>query len=530
MKPFLMGTETEYALSGRNANGVIGPEEAFRFLSEAMRQERRWLPDATGGWAAYFEHGGRVYLDSGGHPEHATPECATPAQVALYDKAGERLFDLARERAQRDHPGLTINVVKNNVAPIHSDDATWGCHESYTSWVRGDRAAEQLVPHIVSRLIYAGAGCLSARPGCEGFELSQRARHLRQVIGTDTTSNRPIFGTRLRKASDHGPGTWSRAHLIAKDSQRAPFGIYLTFGTTGLLFQLINDGWKIGQGLALANPVQAAQTIACDPWLRAKVLLADGRELTALDIQEAYLEECEAAVQLGGCPAWAPEVIAHWRATLDGLRADPLRLANRLDPYCKLLVFGHELERAGTTWAQLHDALTTLAKLRERYPADVIRALLADAPRDLPSEGRPLHAAAVKEAKANHPGVLDRLRFAVRLQALELNYHELGGLYDRLSAAGQVQPVVLTPADIDEATKGAPPGARAEVRADYVQTCAGDGWVCDWRYLYHGATRTFVDLRDPFTTERKVDCIENLLATKGQDAELRELLAPFTDD
>jgi hypothetical protein len=530
MKPFLMGTETEYAISGRNAGGAVGPEEVFALLHAALRQERRWLPDAAGGWGAYFEHGGRIYMDSGGHPEHATPECTTPAQVALYDRAGERLFEQARQRVQRERPGLTVSVVKNNVGPIHSDDATWGCHESYTCWVRGDKAAEQLVPHVVSRLIYAGAGCLSSRPGCAGFELSQRARHLRQVIGTETTNNRPIFCTRLRKASDCGPGNWTRVHLIAKDSQRAPFGTYLTFGTTGLLFLLVNAGHKPGQGLALAEPVGAAQTIACDPWLRARVPLADGRNLTALEIQEAYLEQCERAVQSGGFPEWAPEVIRHWRATLEGLRADPLRLADRLDPYCKLLVLGHELGRAGYAWSDLHEALAALAKLRERYPADVIRALLAETPWALPTEARALHATAAVEAQASRPGVLDRLRFAIRLQALELNYHELGGLYDRLATAGQVRPVVLTPDEVERATHEAPPGGRAAVRADYVKNCPGDGWVCDWRFLYHGTTKTFVDLRDPFSGERQVERVDNLLTRRREDAELWEMLEEVVDE
>jgi hypothetical protein len=529
MKPFLMGTEAEYAVSGRGPGGAMAPEEAFRLLNEALRLERRWLPDAAGGWAAYFEHGGRVYMDSGGHPEHATPECSTPTQVALYDKAGERLFDLARQRVRRDHPGTTVTVAKNNVGPIHADEATWGCHESYTMWVRGDRAAEQLVPHVVSRLIYAGAGCLSGRPGCEGFELSQRARHVRAVVGTDTTSNRPIFCTRLRKATDHGPGNWTRAHLIAKDSQRAPFGIYLTFATTGLLFLMVNDGRRVGQGLALADPVKAAQAIAGDPWLRTAVPLADGRKMTALDIQDAYLEQAQRAVQADGFPEWAPEVIRHWTDTLEALRADPLRLADRLDPYCKLLVFGHELRRAGYTWTDLHAALATLGRLRERYTPDVIRALLAETPWALPTEARPMHAAASLEAKASQPGALDRLRFAIRLQALEFNYHELGGLYDRLAAAGQLRPVVLTPDDVERATRTAPPGGRAAVRAEYVQNGAGD-WLCDWRYLYHAPTRTFVDLRDPFSGACKVEQVESLATRRREDVELREVLAQLTDD
>jgi hypothetical protein len=469
-------------------------------------------------------------MDSGGHPEHATPECATPTEVALYDKAGERLFELARQRVARNHLGTTVTVAKNNVGPIQADETTWGCHESYTSWERADKAAEQLVPHVVSRLIYAGAGCLSGRDGAVGLELSQRARHLRQVIGSDTTSNRPIFCTRLRKASDHGPGNWTRAHLIAKDSQRAPFGIYLTFGTTGLLFLMMNDGWKVGQGLALADPVKAAQTISCDPWLRARVPLADGRKLTALEIQETYLEQCERAVQSGGFPAWAPELLRHWSATLAALRAEPLQLADRLDPYCKLLVFGHELQRVGYSWADLHGALATLAQLRRRYTADVMRALLSETPWSLPKEAREQHAAAAVEARANQPGVLDRLRFAIRLQALELNYHELGGLYDRLADAGQVRPVVLTADDVERATHEAPTGGRAAVRGDYVKTCSGDGWLCDWRYVYHTPTRLFVDMRNPFVGECKVEHVESLASKRRDDLELREMLAQFLED
>jgi hypothetical protein len=530
MKHFLMGTETEYAVSGRNDAAAMGPEETFRFLNEALRQERRWLPDAMGGWAAYFEHGGRIYMDSGGHPEHATPECSTPTEVALYDKAGERLFDLARERVHREHPSMAVRVLKNNVGPIHTDEATWGCHESYTSWVRADKAGEQLVPHIVSRLIYAGAGCLSGRVGCEGFELSQRARHLRTVIGTDTTSNRPIFCTRLRKPSDHGAGNWTRAHLIAKDSQRAPFGTYLTFATTGLLFVLVNNGRKVGQGLVLADPIRAAQTISCDPWLRARVPLADGRSLTALEIQEAYLEECQRAVQAGLGPDWAAEVIRHWSTTLHELRADPLRLADRLDPYCKLLVFGHELRRAGYSWADLHGSLAALTKLRERYTPDVIRALLVETPTSLPTEARTQYAAAVLEAKADQPAVLERLRFAIRLQALELNYHELGGLYDRLATAGQVRPVVLSSDDVERATRQAPPGGRAAVRAEYIKTSTADGWMCDWRFLYHAASKTFVDLRNPFSAECKIEQVENLASKRRDDRELREVLAELADD
>jgi hypothetical protein len=520
MKPYLMGTECEYAVSGRNGSEPVPAEEVYTLLNEALRHERLFLPDVNGGRAIYLQHGGRFYLDSGGHPEYASPEVSTPAEVAAYDKAGERLLEVARARIARERPHYQITIAKNNISSLFPDRAVWGCHESHLSWQPLERVGPQLIPHLVSRMIYAGAGCLSARRGGMGFELSQRARHLCQVTGTETTSNRPIFCTRIRKAADFSRQGWVRVHLITKDSQRSPFGIYLTFGTTGLLMQMINAGIPVGQGLALADPVAAVQAISLDPLLDTRVSLADGRKLTALEIQESYLAECERALPHGDFPEWAGTVLRHWGATLATLRRDPLLMARRLDPYCKLLIFDHELQRAGYTWSDLHKALAILEGLRGRFIEDVIRAVLSEDASKLPADVAPLYPEAVKAAKADRPGVLDRLRFAIRLQALELKYHELGGLYDQLAAAGKVESVVVRPEEIERASQEPPPGGRAAIRGSCVRELREEGWVCDWRYLFHSPTATFVDLRNPFETERKVLQRDRFAADDRADAEL----------
>lgn len=504
-KPFLMGTETEYSVSGRLPTGLaIQAEEVYALLNEALRHERLWMQDVNGGRAVYLQHGGRFYMDSGGHPEYATPEVFNPVQAAAYDKAGEHLLTVARAHVLRHHPGMRVTVTKNNIGPILPDRVAWGCHESHTCWQPLDKAAPMMIPHLVSRTVYAGAGCLSARPGGIGFELSQRARHIVQVTGHETTSNRPIFGTRLRKAADFSRAGWFRVHLITKDSQRSPFGIYLTFGTTGLLFLLINEGRKVGEGLALAEPVKALQAISLDPSLRVRVRLADGRQLTALEIQESYLGECEKALKEGWLPDWAHEVAGHWRATLEALARDPLSMARRLDPYTKCLIYEHELRRGGYTWAEVHAALRILDELRVKFPDVLVRAVLAESPEGLPADLRPKFDDAMTAAQASISGMLDRLRFAVRLQALELNYHELGGLYDQLADAGQVESVVLSREDVERASREPPPGGRAALRAEGIRDKREPGWVCDWRYLFHSASATFVDLRDPFGSEKRI--------------------------
>jgi hypothetical protein len=370
-----------------------------------------------------------------------------------------------------------------------------------------EEAARALIPHLVSRIIYAGAGCLSAR---SGFELSQRARHLVIPIGTDTMDVRPIFCTRVRKTSDGG-GAWTRAHLVGKDSQRSPFGIYLTFAATGLLFTLLNEGVPVGAGLELADPVQALQDISRDPWLRVQVPLTDGRRLSAIEIQECYLRECERARDR--LPDWAPETLRHWRETLSAMARNPLELADRLDPYCKLLLFQHELKKAGYDWHDLQVSLQTLRGLRYTYSQYVVAAVLAGD--ELPVNDRIVEG----RVQRQHDGIfydaalldidnggtdLERMRFALRLLAFDLGYHELGGLYDRLHALGKVRSVVLSQREVEQATWQAPPGGRAALRSTGIKMYDAAGWVCDWQYLFHSGTSQCLDLRDPFAGERRV--------------------------
>ncbi len=501
-RPFLLGAETEYAVSGQKAGEWIDPDSVYNHLAEAVRTLRAWVPDHHGYRGLYLEHGGRLYLDYGSHPEHATPECHTPRQVTLYDKAGEHLLRLAADEAARREPGLKVHVIKNNLDPLEPDSTTYGTHESYTCWAPSDQVCPQLVPHLVSRVLYCGAGGLSAHARGVGFELSQRARHLHVVEGDDTTCNRAIFSTRIRKVTDSGD-EWTRIHLIGKDSQRAPFGIYLTHAVTGLLIEMINRGLEVGRGLALVEPVAALRTFSRDPWCRVKARLADGRELTAVQVQAGYLEECERALQRGLLPDWAGEAIGHWRDTLAALEAGPLRLADRLDAYCKLLIFEHELKRAGLDWPDLRAALGKLDHLHENFSEAVVRAVLIESDAGVPDEERELLAQARQRLGAGQPGVLDRLRFATRLRAVDVQYHELGGLYDRLHDAGRMKDVVLTPADIDAASRVPPPGGRAALRGAWISGNRDGDWRGDWQYVWQSSTGRCVDLRDPFNGQER---------------------------
>ena len=98
---------------------------------------------------------------------------------------------------------------------------------------------------------------------------------------------------------------------------------------------------------------------------------------------------------------------------------------------------------------------------------------------------------------------LDRLRFAVRLQALELYYHELGGLFDQIAEAGHVDSVVVTPEEVEHAIHHPPSGGRAEARSKSIREFHGQPWACDWQSVVSQDGEKWIDLRDPFTNKRK---------------------------
>jgi hypothetical protein len=247
--------------------------------------------------------------------------------------------------------------------------------------------------------------------------------------------------------------------------------------------------------------------------------------MTALDLQECYQAECERYVQGGDFPAWAGEVVRHWGETLAALRRDPLRLARKLDAYYKLFVLDHELGRAGMSWGELRQALEMLTRLRTEYTPSVVEAVLADDGRSVEADERGDFGAAREAAGVGQPAQLARLQLAVRLQQLDVQYHEVGGVYDRLAGSGHLQGVVLGADEVERATRQPPPGGRAEVRGGLIRQFQEPGWVCEWRYLYRLDTGEFVDLRDPFAGRFEPGPWKSVLATQQGDPDVQEIAA-----
>lgn len=500
-RPFLMGAETEYAISGTESGVPISRHLAYESLRNEMRDRYAWLFDRRQNNGTFFQNGSRFYFDYGEHPEYATPECFHPQQLACHEKGGELLLRNAIRHVSERYPSRKITVLKNNVCPVSPSTVTWATHESYTCWANIDTAAKGLIPHVVTRLPYAGAGTLTDR-----FELSQRARHIETVTGKSTTFGRPLFCTRDDRPLDNTGGSWKRIHLLAKDSQRMPFGTYLTHGTTAVIFLLLNAGRRIGQGLEFADPVQAIHEVSIDPYLVTRLRMIDGRRMTALEIQMEYLQQCEREIGLIGFPRWTMGVLRHWRATLKALSDDPLSLANRLDAYCKLAIFERELRREGLSWGAVLGALGLCQKLSSQFSADVCDAVLSDRS-EIQDMSRFDECESARQLVNPHgnPQRSKALRVAARLRYLDIHFHELGGLYDRLVERGVVDMVVIDEAQIRRATRKPPRGGRAELRSRHIRQKHGQPWLCDWQSIQtEKPSMRAYDLRDPFRPSGKL--------------------------
>lgn len=503
-RPLVMGAETELALSGKISGVPVRPEELLGPLLHATQQFRH-LPSAEASGGIFLEFGGRFYGEINGHPEYGTPECRTPRQLAIYDRVGERLAADAAQRVHHDSGGrLELTLTKSNLCPVNPDSVTHGNHESYTCWVSLGAAAEALIPHLVTRLPYAGSGCLSGAPGGMGFELSQRARHLTRITSESTTGERGIFCTRIRYERDRSSMGWKRAHLIGKDSQRAPLGSFLTFGTTALLFWILNHGGQVGKGLALSNAVEALQAVSQNPSLDKTLQLADGRTMTPIEIQLVYREECNEFAKTHELPDWGAEVLERWQSTLAILADNPLDLAGQLDAYTKLWIYHHELDRAQATWTDVRIGLELLKRMRANSHPLLVQALIADNPEILQAQYRSAFDEAKRALAANGDEAYQRLCLAVRMQALDFEYQKLGGLFDELARDGLVDTSIAPDEAVTEAMTQPPADTRAAARGALIREHHGvEGWSAAWDRVIGAKAEQMFLLDDPFSPKAR---------------------------
>ena len=433
----IYGIESEYGVTCTlRGQRRLSPDEVARYL---FRRVVSWGRSSN----VFLENGSRLYLDVGSHPEYATPECDSLSDLVAHDKAGERilegLVESAEERLTEEGIRGDIYLFKNNT---DSAGNSYGCHENYLVGRQDDfqRTIDTLIPFFVSRQIYAGAGKLLHTAHGAMYATTQRAEHIWEGSSSATTRSRPIINTRDEPHAD--AERYRRLHVIAGDSNMSEYVTYAKVGTTAALLQMLEDD-VIFRDMTLENPIRAIREISHDTSCRRLVRLANGRELSALDIQWEFLERTMRYARTGGFPPEVDRAIGMWEHLLTGLEKDPMTLSREVD------------------WvAKLH--------LLDRYAAK----------HDLPMS-------------------------SPRMSLLDLAYHDVNrqrGLYYILERRGLVDRVV-TDERIEEATTQPPSTTRARLRGDFIKAAKAKNrdFTVDWVHLKLNdqAQRTIL-CKDPF--------------------------------
>jgi proteasome accessory factor A len=405
----------------------------------------------------FLENGARLYLDVGSHPEYATPECDDLYDVVAHDKAGERILEGlvqgAEERLEEEGIRGEIFVFKNNT---DSAGNSYGCHENYLVSRHKDfhRTVDVLIPFLVTRQIFLGAGKLTQTPRGTTYSISQRADHIWEGVSSATTRSRPIINTRDEPHAD--AERYRRLHVIAGDSNMSEYATFVKVGTMVALLQMIEKD-VVFRDLGLENPIRAIREIAHDPTCRRKIRLMNGRELSALDIQWEYLDRAMRFARSPGFPVQVKAAIDRWESLLTGLEKDPMTLDREVD------------------WVAKY-------RLLERYQ----------------------HR---RNLQLSDP----------RLAMMDLSYHDVNrerGLFYLMQDKGMMDRVVGDE-DIANAVRRPPQTTRARLRGEFIKAAKAKkrDFTVDWVHLkLNDQAQRTVMCKDPFrSVDERVDkLIESL--------------------
>jgi proteasome accessory factor A len=369
--PKLAGTETEFGIVVRNESD-FNPTLASGLVINAYRGARarvQWSFEeetpgrdargfgVEGGIAPEPEammanivltNGARVYVDHA-HPEYSTPECATPFEAALHDKAGEVVMArAARAATEVLESGRRLSLYKNN---SDGKGNSYGAHENYLLSRRlpFDAIISHFPTFLVTRQIYTGSGKVGSENGRPpvDFQITQRADFFEERVGLETTLKRPIINTRDEPHGD--VAKYRRLHVIIGDATLSETQTFLKLGATALFLAALEDG-AIPDPLELEDPVTACWTVSHDVALSTPLTLSEGGTATALELQWQYHEWLTKYAERKGAEPHEQQALTEWETILGLLERDPLLAADRLDWVAKYRLLVGLMERDGLSW------------------------------------------------------------------------------------------------------------------------------------------------------------------------------------
>jgi len=451
MERRIYGLENEYGVTCTlRGQRRLSPDEVSRYL---FRKVVTWGRSSN----VFLENGSRLYLDVGSHPEYATAECDSLYEAVVHDKAGERILESllisAEERLREEGIRGTIYLFKNNT---DSAGNSYGCHENYLT-SRSDDPSEHskaLIPFLVSRSIFTGAGKIVHTARGPLYSITQRADHIWETMSSATTRSRPIINTRDEPHAD--AERYRRLHVIVGDSNMSEYSTFVKIGSTACMLRMMEDPSVILRDMTMENPIRAIRDISHDITCRRTVLLASGREVSALDIQREYLNAALQYAQTRGFTDLEQRALEMWEHCVTTIEDDPLKLDREVD------------------WVIKH-------KLLSAYCAK--------------------NGIDLGDPKA---------------QLIDLQYHDIlrsRGLFNKLQERGMVERVCLE-SDIEMAMDVPPQTTRARLRGEFIKAAKAKNreYTVDWVQLkLNDQAQRTVLCKDPLKS--RDERVEKLIAS-----------------
>ena len=491
-----MGTETEFGIAviGRpDFNPVLASSLVVNAYAADGRARARWdyededpLRDARGysqpgahepapeddiGLAnSILTNGARFYVDHA-HPEYSSPECASPRDVVVWDKAGERILQTAAEKAGalvpgHDHanPGRIL-ITKNNT---DGKGAAYGMHENYIV----DRATpfgeivRQLTPFFITRQALVGAGRVGSEFTGSGvhYQVTQRADFFEVEVGLETTLKRPIINTRDEPHAD--PDRFRRLHVIIGDANMSEVCTYLKLGSTALVLSMVEDGF-LPSAPEVHTPVKTLHKVSHDLTCRQPIELKDGRTVRPMELQWHYLEQAQKWVETREAPEWADDVLATWARLVTAIEDDPMSLDGVVDWVTKYRIMQRYVDRDGLEWSD------------------------------------------------------------EKLKLIDIQYHDVRqdkGLYNRMVATGRIETMVSED-EVQAAISSPPPDTRAWFRGRCLEKFRDNVTAAGWDSMIFdvgGETLQRVPMMDPGRGTKAM--VEDLIARSDTARQLLDTL------
>ncbi|CAB4825281.1 unannotated protein [freshwater metagenome] len=315
--------------------------------------------------------------------------------------------------------------------------------------------AEVLIPFLISRQIYTGAGKVSQTARGPVFSMAQRAEHIWEGVSSATTRSRPIINTRDEPHAD--AEKYRRLHVIVGDSNMSEYTTFVKVGSMACMLRMLEDPTVVLRDMTMENPIRAIRDISHDPTCRRKVRLSNGREVSALDIQREYLDRALRYASSKGFPPMEQKALEMWEHCITTIENDPLKLDREVDWVIKYRL---------------------IEAFRARH--------------DLPLGDS-------------------------RVQLLDLQYHDISrerSPFYKLQDRGMVERMCLDQ-DIDDAIDTPPQTTRARLRGEFIKRAKERkrDYTVDWVHLkLNDQAQRTVLCKDPFRSrdERVEKLIESL--------------------